>query len=154
MKAIFLFLGLALSLSAETLPPDAAALQAKRDAKVAEINQHYAAALEKLKKKAMAEGNLETAKLLESEIAKATPDPFLTTKDKVVGTQWKNPTNSWVITFRKDGKMEKSWGKLTPDWKVKDDAVLAEGTIFKFADTPSQMIASGGGKDGIWVKVD
>jgi hypothetical protein len=77
MKTKLLFLWvLCLNVYGETLPPDAEALRAKRDAKIAEINQIYATALEKLMKKAMVEGNLETAKLLEEEMNKAAPDPF------------------------------------------------------------------------------
>jgi len=147
-------LSFSMNLSADRLPPDAEALQAKRDAKVAEINQAYATALEKLMKKAMAEGNLEAAKVIEEEINKATPDPFVTLKEKVSGSQWMNPTNSWVIKFRKDGKMEKSWGSLTPEWDIKDDVVIAEGTTFKFGESPSQMIATGGSKGGVWVRVE
>ncbi len=74
---LFLLLVLSVNAFGETLPPDAAALKAKRDAKIAEINQLYATALEKLMKKAMAEGNLDTAKLLEDEMNEAAPDPFV-----------------------------------------------------------------------------
>ncbi len=58
------------------LPPDAEALKAKRDAKVAEIDRIYATELEKFQKKAMADGNLAGANEIEKEIGRVVKDPF------------------------------------------------------------------------------
>lgn len=58
------------------LPPDAAALKAKRDAKIAEIDRIYAAELEKCQKRAMADGNLKVANEIEREIARVIPNPL------------------------------------------------------------------------------
>ncbi len=70
------------------LPPDAEALKSKRDAKIAEINGVYATELAKLQKKAMAAGNLEVANEIEKEIAKATPDPFGSSKFPKLDGKW------------------------------------------------------------------
>ncbi len=49
------------------LPPDAAALKANRDTRIAAINRTYAAELEKLQKKAMDGGNLTAANEIQKE---------------------------------------------------------------------------------------
>lgn len=71
---------LALSLCpvlADRLPPDALELKGKRDAKVAEIDRAYAAALDKLQKKAMESGNLSAANEIQKEIERVTKNPFV-----------------------------------------------------------------------------
>jgi hypothetical protein len=158
MKTTLLIL-MALSACAfgQTLPPDAAALQAKRDAKVAEINQHYAAALERLKKKAMAEGNLETAKLLESEIAKATPDPFFKPEEKYNGTVWAWGSGG-ELTLEKGGKATHTKWSRSGKWKVEGDSVMVEsdtGTRFKVmfeSSDAAQVISANGGSSTSLVK--
>lgn len=61
---------------AESLPPNAEALKARRDAKIADINRVYAAELEKLKKLALADGNLTGATVIQKEIEAVSPNPF------------------------------------------------------------------------------
>ena len=64
------------SLSHAELPPEAAELKAKRDAKIAEIDRAYADELGKMQKKAMAAGNLAVANEIQKEISAVTHDPF------------------------------------------------------------------------------
>lgn len=150
-------LSLSLNLSADRLPPDAEALKAKRDAKIAEINQLYAEALGKLQKKAMAEGNLESAKLLEDEIAKATPDPFFKPEQRYENTVWAWGSGG-ELTLEKGGKATHSKWSRSGKWKVEGDAVIVEsdaGTKFKVmfeSDDAAQVISTTGGKSTSLVK--
>ena len=153
MKIILILAALIVPLSA-ALPPDAAALKAKRDAKVAQIDRVYAAELDKLQKKAMAAGNLAAANEIEKEIAAAAPDPFVTGDDaiakKLRGTSWQHQGSNKVMIFREDGKLQKSWGKLNPEWTVKNGTVSVEDSKIKIAPDWSSMNVRGGDKDGEW----
>ncbi|GAA5131049.1 hypothetical protein JIN84_06215 [Luteolibacter yonseiensis] len=97
------------------LPPDAAALKAKRDAKVAEIDRIYALELEKCQKRAMEDGNLAGANEIEQEFERLFSDPL---KPKAAADKggvamspemarlkglWKRESDSIVWEF-KDGK--------------------------------------------------
>lgn len=93
MKTTLLLLALlSLPVFAGDLPPDAAALKGKRDAKIAEINQLYANELEKLQKLALKNGSLEAANAIEKEIAAVVPNPF---KASLEG--------KWTVRFNNDG---------------------------------------------------
>lgn len=135
------------------LTGEARLLKEKRDAKIAEINRIFKAELEKIKLKELKANNADAALAIAKELGDETSTPSEALKNRIVNTKWKNSTNSWIITFRKDGKMKKSWGDLTPDWEVKDDTVISEGTTFVIGQNESQMIATGGKKDGIWLKM-
>lgn len=97
MKLLICVLLMCASALAETLPPNAALLRAKRDAKIAEINRIYAAELDKLQKKAMSTGNLTAATALQKEIDEVTPDPF---KEEVLVGKWKMVGPSGVVVTR------------------------------------------------------
>lgn len=155
---------LPLHLFAADLPPDVAALKGQRDAKIAEINQIYANQLEKLQKLALKNGSLEAANAIEQEIAAAVPNPLKDKKPvkesdsamkaRISGSRWKSSSNGWVIIFREDGKITKSWGKLTPNWTIKNGALYVEDSVFKTGKDNSEMLADGGDKGGIWLKLD
>lgn len=149
---------ISLPVLAAELPADAATLKGKRDAKIAEINQIYANELEKLQKLALKNGSLEAANAIEKEIAAAVPNPLKESdtmmKSRIAGSRWKNTKSGWVIIFRDDGKITKSWGKLTPEWTVKNGDLFVEDSIFKKGKDNSQMHAKGGDKDGLWLKID
>jgi hypothetical protein len=95
---------LCLPLLADGLPPDVAALKAKRDAKIAEINQTYATALEALQKKALREGNLDAANLIEKEIAASVPNPL---KTGSVGDPFF--VGSWEVTNSKNSRVKRKF---------------------------------------------
>lgn len=157
MKRIVLtLLSLSLPALADQLPPDAEALKAKRDAKIAEINRTYAAELDKLQKKAMADGNLQAATTIQKEIEAVSANSFLngdeSLKSKISGSRWKHSVKGWIITFREDGKISKSWGKLVPPWSIKDGVVLVEDSVFKPQAGGDRMVATGGDKEGTWIK--
>jgi hypothetical protein len=159
MKTTLLLLALlSLPVFAGELPADAAALKGKRDAKITEINQLYANELEKLQKVALKNGSLEAANAIEKEIATVAVNPLKESdavmKTRIAGSRWRNTSNGWLIVFRDDGKITKSWGKLTPDWTAKNGDIVVEGSVFKPGKDKSQMVASGGDKDGAWIKVD
>lgn len=99
MKRVMLFLlGLSLvSFGSEQLPPNAEALKARRDAKIAEINRVYAAELEKLKKLALADGNLSGATVIQKEIEAVSPNPFK--EDDLEGV--------WTATFSGDKSVKR-----------------------------------------------
>lgn len=100
MKTTLLLLALlSLPVFAGDLPPDAAALKGKRDAKIAEINQLYANELEKLQKLALKNGSLEAANAIEKEIAAVIPNPLV---NPIVG-KWKWG-NTLIAEFTPDGK--------------------------------------------------
>lgn len=75
IRHLLCLLALATPLHAD-LPPAAADLKFRRDAKVAELNRTYAAELAKLQKRAMEDGNLTAANQIQKEIESVTPDPF------------------------------------------------------------------------------
>lgn len=58
------------------LPPAAADLKLRRDAKVAQLDRTYAEELTKLRKRAMEDGNLTAANEIQKEIEAVTQDPF------------------------------------------------------------------------------
>lgn len=68
------------------LPAAAADLKAKRDAKVAEIDRVYAAELDKLQRRLMADGNLASANEVEDEIKRVSVNPFADEKPKVASS--------------------------------------------------------------------
>lgn len=83
----------------ETLPPDAAALQAMRDKRVAEIDRIYVAELEKLQKKHMKDGALDAANRIAEEIKKIMPDPFV--ESPIVG-KWKRDSDGTIFEFKNE----------------------------------------------------
>ena len=171
MKNTFFLLSLlSFPLFAADLPPDAAALKGRRDAKIAEINQIYANELEKLQKLALKNGSLEAANAIEQEIAAVVANPFKerdpskekisnkesdsAMKARISGSRWKSTSNGRVITFREDGKITKSWGRLTPNWTIQSGALYVEDSVFKTGKDNSEMLADGGDKGGIWLKLE
>jgi co-chaperonin GroES (HSP10) len=145
-------------LSAQQLPPDAAALKAKRNAKIAEINRTYAAELDKLQKKAMDGGNLTAANEIQKEIESVTPDPFSNGDKEILqklrGTSWKHEGTNKVMTFREDGKLGKSWGKLNPEWTVKNEVVSVEDSKIRISSDWKSMSVKGGDKVGKWTRLE
>lgn len=171
MKTTTILLALlAPRLFAADLPPDAAELKGRRDTKIAEINQIYANELKKLQKLALKSGSLEVANTIEQEIAAVMQNPLkeriptneksspkesdVAMKRRILGSHWKNTSRGWVIFFREDGKITKSWGRLTPDWTIKSGALYVEDSVFKAGKDNSEMLADGGDKGGIWIKMD
>jgi len=156
-KLLLLFV-LSVNAFGETLPPDAEALRAKRDAKIAEINQLYATALEKLMKKAMAEGNLETAKVLEAEIAKATPDPFFKPEEKYDNTVWAWGSGG-EVSFSKGGRMTHSRWSGGGKWKMVGKEILITspaGKDFKvlFQEDGTGIVTDPGGASTTLKKIN
>jgi hypothetical protein len=48
------------------------------------------------------------------------------------GTRWRFQADK-MITLRADGKVDKSWGVLHPDWQVQNGKLYYEGKEFKFS---------------------
>lgn len=90
------------SLSYAALPPEAAELKVKREAKIAEIDRTYVAELEKLQKKAMAAGNLAVANEIQKEISEVTHDPF--SEENTLGKSRVTPEILTVGEWRLDVK--------------------------------------------------
>lgn len=126
------------------LPPDAEALKAKRDAKIAEINRTYAAELEKMQKKAMDAGNLTAANEIQGELAAVVSAPFKndpattppvaaqTVEDErlkpLIGV-WKRDYDNgiWTITDTKGGVFNGSL-KFTMSFDAEKNHVLVIGS--------------------------
>lgn len=87
MRSLLVLLVSAVAAFGSELPSELAALKAKRDAKVAEIDRIYAAELEKLQKRLMQAGNLKAANEVEEEIARVVPNPF-SLKTVLVSRAW------------------------------------------------------------------
>lgn len=124
MRATFVLLALSLPLFA--LPPDAAALKAKRDAKIAEVNKTYADELAKLQKRAMADGNLAGANEVAAEIARVAPTSL---KDSLVAQKWNYSVpdgKTTILEIRSDGTavVADSGELFWRSWKVSDDGKL------------------------------
>jgi len=150
MKAkLMLLLAMSMTLTAQTLPPDAEALRAKRDAKVAEINQLYATALEKLMRKAMAEGNIDAAKALEDEMHAAAPDPF-EEKPSLTG-KWRRDTDGLVFEFKDestgvfDGSTPFKIGQVSPSGVMRLRSSQWTDTVTK---TPDPHVLTGKNSNG------
>lgn len=122
------------------LPPDAEALKAKRDAKVAEIDRIYATELEKLQKKAMADGNLAGANEIEKEIAAVVKDPF-DLESALLTRKWNYTVTggkSSVIEIRRDKTAvdAKTGSAFWKSWKVRNkttlDCIYPDGNTCQF----------------------
>lgn len=129
---------------ADVLPPDAAALKAKRDTRLSEINRTYVAEMEKLQKKAMNDNNLEAANAIQQEILKATPDPFRADastapppgstlnedpKLKPLIGVWKRDTDNWVckITDTHGGVFNSNL-RFTMSYDEKTHSIIVVGS--------------------------
>lgn len=151
MKTItLLLLMVSLNTFGETLPPDAAALRAKRDARVTEIDRIYVAELEKLQAKHMRDGALDAANRISDEINRVMPDPFFKPEEKYDGTVWAWGSGG-ELTLEKGGKaIHTKWGR-SGKWKVDGDSVMVEsdtGARFKVlfeSDGAAQVISANGG---------
>lgn len=156
MKTILILLCFAVSAFADTLPPDAAALKGKRDAKVAEINRLYARELDKIQKRALRDGDMKGAEAIAKEIAEAEPNPFLSGEKavsaKLRNSQWKHEETGRILTFHEDGTASKSWGKLRPTWEVRNETIYVEDSKFIISTAGDQMTSQGRDKEGVWVK--
>ncbi|MES2476218.1 MAG: hypothetical protein V4640_10580 [Verrucomicrobiota bacterium] len=138
----------ALSLPVVALPPDAAALKAQRDVKISDVNSAYVRALEKIKARAMADGDLAGAQEIEQEIdtAAAPPKPPVVARTEIgkpnpILGKWRWGPSSLIVTFAADGTAkatgyEGKWTeiqtstverKYTITWN--DGAILDEVTI-------------------------
>ncbi|MCP5543117.1 MAG: hypothetical protein H7A49_04340 [Akkermansiaceae bacterium] len=130
------------SLALADLPAEAAALRAKRDAKVAEIDRVYAAELEKLQKRLMQAGNLKAANEIETEIARVVPNPFkedpeigvwkwgsggtLTIKDRgiAIHSKWNSP-GKWKKNSKGEIDLESDTGiRFTISMESEDSGVV------------------------------
>lgn len=141
-RVLFLLVGLSLvTFGAESLPPNAEALKARRDSKIAEINRVYAAELEKLKKLALADGNLSGATVIQKEIEAVSPNPFkeestsaasVPAEDQrmlpLVGV-WKRDTDSgvWNIPDTKGGVFNGRF-PFTMTYDAENNRVAVVGT--------------------------
>lgn len=117
---------LALSLCpvlADRLPPDALELKGKRDAKVAEIDRAYAAALDKLQKKAMESGNLSAANEIQKEIERVTKNPFQDDSPKIEGSRWKWGSGG-ELSLMKGGRAEHSKWEKPGKWTQESDGAI------------------------------
>lgn len=118
----------------------------------------YVTELSKLQKKYMAAGNLAAANEIEKKIAKATPEPMLTgdatIRAKLEDTSWKLDGSTKIMTFRADGKLYKSWGRLNPIWSVKNDTVYVEDSKINIDSRCESMMVSGGEKAGKWIRLN
>jgi hypothetical protein len=146
------------SLVAEEVPLDLQQLISQRKAAIEKINRTFLGELEKLQRGYMKSGNLEAANRVQKEIDRLRPEARPVDKDEMVreeiaGTSWKN-SKGWVITFRSDGRISKSWGKLTPAWSVRNGRIYCEGSEFSFSNDRLTLRGRGGDKGGEWVKME
>ena len=123
---------LTLPLQAE-LPADAAALKAKHDTKITEIHLTYANELEKLQKRAMADGNLTAANEIENEIARVAPDPMPATPPAVtpITTEEANPALAPLV-----GKWLRESDHTLWDFKDTKSGIYAGRTPFTLSYHP------------------
>lgn len=113
------------------LPAAAADLKAKRDAKVAEIDRVYAAELDKLQRRLMADGNLASANEVEDEIKRVTVNPFADEKISTAALlgKWMRNTDKNVFVIH-DGKTgTHHWTSGTTDFKVSLNPEKSQVTI-------------------------
>lgn len=134
-----------LAFPAVALPPDAAALKATRDQKISDLNAAYVRALEKVKARAMANGNRSGVTEIEKEIDAATTPPL---KDSLISGTWVYSVpkgQSISLKFLNDDtaidtKTSKVFWK---NWKV-----VGESLIVTFADGNTCTFAFNGARDG------
>jgi hypothetical protein len=97
MRTFLILYASLLTAALAQLPPDAAVLKAKRDAKVAEIDRIYAIELEICQKRAMADGNLTKANEIEKEIARVIQDPLAPKSASTTGDEAASPEMSRLV---------------------------------------------------------
>ena len=99
-------------------PPELKDLQAKRAAKIAEIDRIYASELEKLQEKLMRRGDLAGANKVEEEIRKVVKDPFGVDLEGV----WVYSVpggKETVVKFSRDGRAVDDKGRVVwPKWSI------------------------------------
>ncbi|MDB4416822.1 hypothetical protein N9115_00325 [bacterium] len=132
--------------------------QKARENALKPIDQKYLSALRNLKDRLMKSGNLEGATAVEAEIKRmqGNPNPGVSASkapsndqelvDFIAGNRWKFDNNR-IVTFRENGKINKSWGKLSPPWRVKGMKIYFENKIIKLDDSLDKMIVVSGSGD-------
>jgi len=122
------------TLTAETkYPGELSAIIKKRARSIELLNRKYVKDLLTLQNKYTKRGDLKSANLVADCIRKVSNIPI---NDKELteflkGTKWIFSGKS-TITFAASGKVIKSWGRLSPPWKVKNMQVIYGDKIFIF----------------------
>ena len=170
MKRIQVFLCVALGVfssltaGAEERSNSLEQLRFRYQLELEKLRSNYVKGLAKLVERQTKAGNIEAAvearkelERIKRELAAAAKHPPKNDEELskyMAGSKWWAGT--LCLTFRKDGKVDKSWGQRHPSWTVKGMNLHYEGKVFEFdADFRKITHVSGNTKDPkVWILRD
>lgn len=111
------------------------------DRNIEKARDQYQDDLEDAMKKATKAGDLEAANRIREEMGKCgyvLPNDDDSLYEYLKGSRWKF-SKERILTLNSDGKVNKSWGRLSPEWSVKNMRLIYEGKTFSFFNDFKEM---------------
>lgn len=138
MKHLIILLAFT-TISYAEVPTKLSRLQDQREKAIKSIDKTYVENLQNLLKEYTKKGDLDSANQVnkiiisieEKHNTKILPNTDKKLKRYLNDSRWEFPEKK-IITFKGNGIIDKSWGKNTPNWVVKNMQVMCEGKIFSF----------------------